>query len=236
MSNGWLKKPSPPPATLEDKFQDVRIVAEEIWKWFPELSESQIKMLGSYYIELMKFNMAVNLIATSTIKNAEVVHFADSISAVRMVVKGLVPGKPVWDLGSGNGFPGLVLGILNPAIKVVLFDRDSRKVDFLRHVVNHLKLSNVETRVGQIEDVPPGSLHNVISRGFAPLSRSLLVCRKQLALGGRFFHLKGDGWATELGAVPSQLFSFWSPSLYGQYQLPETGSAMAVVLTERIQE
>ncbi len=236
MNSGWLKKPSPPPATLEAKFQDVRIVAEKIWKWYPDLSEIQIKMLGSYYIELMKFNMAVNLIATSTIRNAEVVHFADSILASRIVARGLVSERVVWDLGSGNGFPGLVLGILYPEVKVILFDRDNRKVEFLKHAISHLKLLNVEARSGLVEDLPAGSLFNVVARGFAPLSRSLLICRKQLAPGGRFFHLKGDGWATELGAVPSQLFSFWSPSLFGQYQLPETGSAMAVVLTERTHE
>jgi 16S rRNA (guanine527-N7)-methyltransferase len=64
----------------------------------------------------------------------------------------------------------------------------------------------------------------------------MLAVRKPVAKGGRFFHIKSDAWATELSSVPSQLFSFWTPSLLGQYRIPETSVDMAVVLTEKIAE
>jgi len=77
---------------------------------------------------------------------------------------------------------------------------------------------------------------NVIARGFAPFSKALILCRKQFAKGGRFFHMKSDGWATELAAMPSQVFSHWTPSLLGNYRLPEVKIEMYVVLTEKTGE
>ena len=46
--------------------------------------------------------------------------------------------------------------------------------------------------------------------------------------------MKGDGFANELANVPSQIFSCWSPSLIGQYRLPETSTSLAVIMTEKI--
>lgn len=205
-------------------------------QWFAELDPDIQKKLSTYYSELVRFNKVINLVSPNTLKTAASIHFADSILAGRMVLKSMVPGAPIYDLGSGNGFPGLVLAIVRPDIKFILVDRDTRKSEFLKFMGTNLKLSNLAVENAGVEDIGAGVMKNVVSRGFAPLPKALLIARKQVAVGGKFFHMKSDGWANEMASVPSQLFSYWTPSLLGQYRLPETSHDMAVILTDKTGE
>jgi 16S rRNA (guanine527-N7)-methyltransferase len=170
------------------------------------------------------------------VKNAEAVHFADSIAACRLISKAVVVGQPVFDLSGGTGFPGLAFAILFPKHKVVILDRDTKKFEFPKHVTSVLGLSNVSFEAKSLDDLAPGSVWNLVSRSNAPLMKAMLGARKVVAQGGRFFHVKSDSWATELSSVPSQLFSFWSPSLIGQYRVPDTSLDFSVVQTEKIAE
>jgi 16S rRNA (guanine527-N7)-methyltransferase len=209
-------------------------VAQKLMGWVPDLDPAAAEKIGAYYDELIKFNKTINLISAGTIRTAATVHFADSVLASRIISKGLIPGKPVYDFGSGNGLPGMIFGIMNPSVQVILVDRDKRKGEFLKHVYSSLKISNVSFTVSDVEALPEKSIFNGICRGFAPLHKALMLTRRPFARTGRLFHLKGDGWASELASVPSQLFSFWSPSLFGQYKIPETTVEGAIVLTEKI--
>lgn len=210
------------------------LVREKYQKWFPELSSDVISKLLKHQDELVKISKVVSLIPSATLKNAEQVHFADSILASRLIYKSLAPGAPLYDFGSASGFPALVFATLYPDIKVNLVDRDTRKMEACKGIASAMGLSNVSFVLSSIEELPSGSVSNIVARGLSPLQRALLLCRKQVIKGGRFFHMKGDGWANELASVPSQLFSYWSPSLLGQYKLPESQTGMAVVLTDKI--
>ncbi len=221
-----------PPVKSEAE-QDQELFDSKMRQWFADLDNETHKKLSQYFSELVRFNKAINLVSQNTMKTAASVHFADSIMAGRIVLKALHPNHPLYDIGSGNGFPGLVLSIVEPDLKIILVERDSRKGEFLKAMGSNLKLPNLSVEVADVEDLKYGSLVNVVSRGFAPLHKALIMTRKQVAKGGRYFHLKSDGWATETAAVPSQLFSYWTPSLLGQYRLPETSNDMAVVLTEK---
>lgn len=199
----------------------LRLAAKEKFaKLFPTLPDNAANQLLVYHSELVRFNKAVNLVSPATIPNAETLHFADSALASNLIAKNLVPKHPLYDVGSGNGFPGLVFAIFYPEVPVVLVDRDKRKAEFLKHVASTLTLKNVTVEAVSVENLRPVSVFNMVSRGFAPLHRALLACRKQVAQGGKYFHMKGDAWVNEVAQVPSQLFSYWTPSLLGQYKLP----------------
>ncbi|HVK60829.1 MAG TPA: RsmG family class I SAM-dependent methyltransferase [Bdellovibrionales bacterium] len=232
------KNPSGTPKNGEEPAVEAVFVPEvsaaRYEKWFPQLSAEAREKLLTYHSELIKFNRTINLISPGTAKSADATHFADAVLASEEIQKHLIPDAPLYDFGSGNGIPGLVFGLLYPQVKVVLVDRDQRKLEFCKHIAATLKLTNVSTHVGGVEELPSGSIKNAVARGFAPLSKALLLTRKPLAKGGRFFHMKGDGWANELAQVPSQLFSVWSPSLLAQYRIPDSNAEMGVVLTEKI--
>ena len=95
-----------------------------IKEWFPSLSEKTHQQLKVYHSELLKFNKVVNLISSKTVPHADAIHFADSLLAAEQVIKKAIQFEPLYDLGSGNGFPGLVYSILYPDQKVILVDID----------------------------------------------------------------------------------------------------------------
>lgn len=212
---------------------DPTVVETKLKTWFSDLSGEVIKKLVRFQGHLVQFNPGANLVPSGTLKGAESLHIADCVLGSRLVASHLSEDSPLFDFGGGNGLPGIVLGILNPNFKVVLVDKDSKKLEFSKHVLGELKLGNVSILSQGIEDLPEKSVIYGITRGFGPLPRSLINLRRVIRSSGKVFHLKGDGWANELAQVPSQLFSFWSPSLLGQYRLPETNLNMAVVLTEK---
>ena len=221
-------------STAEWKY-DPKVVEAKLKSWFPKLSEKVISGLVTYQTELLKFNKALNLISENTTKTAESVHVADCVMASQMITPLLVAGHPVYDFGSGNGCPGLIFAYLNPSREVILVDRDQRKLEFCKHAASIMALKNVNILVKGVEELPERSVHNAISRGFAPLQKALLIARKPMVRGGRFFHMKGDGWANELANIPTQVFSHWTPSLIGQYRIPGPGEVeMSLVMTEKI--
>jgi 16S rRNA (guanine527-N7)-methyltransferase len=192
-------------------------------------------LLKAYHTELLKFNAKLNLISVKTTPSADVIHFADSLLACHVVLEKHNNINEIYDIGSGNGFPGLVLAILAPHIKVNLVDADMRKTEFLKHVVHSLGLSSqVNILNTQVEKLPANSIDFGICRGFANLSKAILACRNQFKVGATFFHLKGDEWAKELAEVPGQLCSYWTPGLLSEYKLPLVNVNFAVVKTEKI--
>lgn len=227
-----MKKQEPSTPEKAEEF-DASVTSERYKRWFPDLNKLEIERLVIYTGELLKFNRTVNLISPTTVKNAESVHIGDAVLASKLIGPALLGQDPVYDFGSGNGIPGIIFASLFSERSVILIDRDQRKMEFCKHVIAAMGLSNVTIKVEGIESLKAGSVRNAMARGFAPLSKSLLAARKQFPRGGRFLHLKSDGWANELASLPSQLFTHWSPSLLGKYRLPESTTELFVVLTEK---
>ena len=205
-----------------------------ISEWFPILDAKRLESLKRYHEELLKFNRTVNLISPKTIPFADVIHFADSILACEAIRKDAPDMKEISDLGSGNGFPGLVFAILYPEVKVILVDSDQRKCEFLKHMVSTLGLKNAEVNNTVIEKLAPNSLQYCMSRGFASISKAILITRRLVPKGGVFYHLKSESWAAEVGEIPTQLCSSWNPALVADYKLPVGTVRFAVVKTDKI--
>jgi 16S rRNA (guanine527-N7)-methyltransferase len=204
-----------------------------IHAWFPEVDDKTNDLLRAYWLELQKFNKVINLVSKKTILNADSIHFADSIMASRAVRKKVNINKYLFDLGSGNGFPGLVYAILYPDQQVVLMDSDERKCEFLKHVVDCLGLLNVIVQNKKIDFLPSDSIEQGMCRGFAPLPRALLMLRKIVSKGGAIYHLKSEEWVLETSKIPVQLCSIWKLSLEEEYILPVDGIKMYVASTLR---
>lgn len=217
-------------------FFDPEVSRSNYKSWFPNLSDDVIEKVLIYQGELIKFNKAVNLVSPQTLKVADALHFADSIHAGQLIIPNLISNAPLYDFGSGNGLPGLVFAMLRPELNVILVDRDERKLEFCKHVASTAKLRNLAVLIRDVEQLPERFLTNVVARGFAPLAKAMMIARKTVSAGGKFFHLKGDGWANELAQVPPQLLTLWNPSLLGQYSLPQAKGEMAIVLTDKLSD
>jgi 16S rRNA (guanine527-N7)-methyltransferase len=183
---------------------------------------------------LLRFNKRLNLISSATVAKADAVHILDAVRAWKLIEQHIPTGSVVYDFGTGNGLPGLLSAALSPDRQFRLVDRDQRKMEFCKHLGSTLKLSNVAYLCMDLKDVPESAVQFAISRGFASVSRAMIVSRRQLAVGGRFFMLKGEGWSRELAEVQPQLFGLWRAEMVGQYYLPDSVAEYVVIAAEKI--
>lgn len=197
-----------------------------------DLSEDVIEKLSDFHSELLRFNKSISLIPRNSEREADLLHIFDGIAGGRIVLREN-PAKKIYDIGSGNGVPGIIMAIMAPERQLVLLEADRRKADFLRAIVEKLGLKNVSVVLGKIENLEDSSVECAVSRGFSSISKALLVSRKAFAVGGTYFHFKGSSWVREVAQIPSQICSFWVPRLVEEYDLPHLSMKMAVVLTKR---
>ncbi len=227
-------KPSEQPNSSAPELLKAPEIQWRIQQWFPDLSAEELKNLKKYHDELSKFNKVLNLVSPKTLFTSDAVHFADSILSSKIVSKKTNKNNTLYDIGSGNGFPGLVYGILNLDQKVILLDVDQRKCEFLKHTISSLGLTNVSVENKNVDKLAENSISQAIMRGFAPLPRAMMQFRKIVSIGGTIFHLKSEEWSLEVSQVPSQLCSVWQPVLEEEYSIPTLAHKMYVVRTDRI--
>lgn len=202
--------------------------------WFPDLNPEVLKQFKIYNDELIKFNKTVSLVSPKTIPMADALHFADGILASRVISKGYPKINEIYDLSLGNGFPGLIFAILNPQVKVHVVEPDQRKSEFLKHVIATVRVPNADVMNVKPDTLKEGSVNYVMTRGFASISKVILLLRKTVPKGGVIFHLKGEQWGMEVSEIPIQLCSLWTPGLVGEYRLPVGEVKFSVIKTDKI--
>jgi 16S rRNA (guanine527-N7)-methyltransferase len=200
--------------------------------WFKDIPSAQVAQLKAFHGELIKFNGKINLISPRTEKNADLVHFADGIIASRIILESTTQSS-IYDLGSGNGIPGLVLATLAPDRKVTLVDADMRKCEFMKHSAAKAGLKNVFVLHKRLEDLDEGSVLCASTRGLAAISKCLVLARRCAGPGCQMFHLKSEAWSTEIASIPSQVLAFWTPRHLVDYKLPAGEAVYSVVLTTK---
>jgi 16S rRNA (guanine527-N7)-methyltransferase len=160
---------------------------------------------------LVRWNKAINLVGKATLEEIWTRHFLDSAQ-----LQALIPAntRKLVDLGSGAGFPGLVIAALRPGIEVTLIESDSRKAAYLGDAARRMELA-VPPKVvaGRIEAVEPAQAEVVTARALAPLSKLLEWAERHRGDTAICLFHKGKGWQAELTEalkdwdIPSQPFA-----------------------------
>ena len=114
------------------------------------LTEKQLDDLDKYYHLLIEWNKKINLTRITEEKDVYLKHFYDSITITRVI--DLNRELTLCDIGTGAGFPGLVLKIVFPKLKVTLVDSILKRINFLNEVIKELKLDNIEAIHIRAED------------------------------------------------------------------------------------
>jgi 16S rRNA (guanine527-N7)-methyltransferase len=115
------------------------------------LNSKQMAQFAVYERELLLWNEKFNLTAIRDVEGIRAKHFLDSLSC-SLAWKERLPGRLI-DVGTGAGFPGLVLKLLYPALKLTLAESVGKKANFCSHIVQVLELENVEVMTARAEDV-----------------------------------------------------------------------------------
>jgi 16S rRNA (guanine527-N7)-methyltransferase len=157
---------------------------------------------------LAKWQKSVNLVAPSTMAAAWERHFEDSLQLVSLIPK---TATNLSDLGSGAGFPGLVLALACPQLELVhLIESDAKKCAFLLAVSRETGASHVYVHGNRVDSILPSLKTDVVTaRALAPLSELLRMTRSQWQRESPALLLfpKGESWREEVAAA-EQRFSF----------------------------
>lgn len=211
---------------------------ESPWRidtWFPNMDEGTRGQLKIFFDEMMKFGRALHLVSPKTFPFTDIIHFADCVLASELIRKDNPRIPEIYDIGTGNGFPGLIFAAMNHNTKVRIVDADERKGEFLKNTAALMGLKNVIIMPTHVDKLGQESIQYCIARGWGSLSKAILVTLRLVKEGGEFYHMKTDGWAAEVSDIPTQLCSSWTPSLVGEYNLPMGPNKFAVVKTTKIQ-
>lgn len=168
------------------------------------VSRETIDRFDKYANLLEKWNPAINLVAKTTINTLWQRHFHDSAQIFKLRHE----NTRHWvDLGSGGGFPALVLSVLaaetNPEDRFTLVESDVRKVAFLQTVIRELGL-NATVITERIEKVPPLSADILTARALSSLDRLLGYANIHLNSDGFAIFLKGNTYRKELNDAVAQ--------------------------------
>ena len=157
-----------------------------------DICEEKAEKLFCYAELLKEWNEKINLTAITDDEGIAVKHFLDSATAL---CTGKV-GKKIIDVGTGAGFPGLVIKILNPEAKVTLLDSLNKRINFLNEVIEKNSITDVETVHCRAEDGAKNSKYRekfdtAVSRAVARLPVLAEYCLPYVKVGGYFLALKG---------------------------------------------
>ena len=163
---------------------------KELQKIGIQLTENQEKQLEKYYELLIQTNNYTNLTRITEKEAVYLKHFYDSLTITKVI--DLTQNLSLIDIGTGAGFPGLVLKIVYPNLKVTLLDSLNKRIDFLNKVIKELNLKDIKTVHSRIEDYKEEQFDIVTSRAVAKTNMLLELSCKLPKVNGYFIFLKGN--------------------------------------------
>lgn len=171
------------------------------------ISDTAAEKLCRYYDLLIEWNKVMNLTALTEPRDVALKHFADSLALLKYC--DIDNGASVIDVGTGAGFPGVVLAIARPDLRITLLDSLQKRLSFLDEVCKELDLPGVKTVHSRAEDGARTDLRDsfdyAVARAVAPLNVLCEYCLPYVKAGGRFLAMKGRGAAAELSEATAAL-------------------------------
>ncbi len=157
------------------------------------LNETQLKQLDDYYNLLVEWNQKINLTRIIEEKDVYLKHFYDSITLSKVV--DLHHNMSLCDIGTGAGFPGIVLKIVFPTLSITLVDALQKRINFLNLVIQKLNLKDINTIHIRAEDyakIKSNQFDIVTCRAVSRLNKLLDYCLPLLNKNGSFLPMKAN--------------------------------------------
>ncbi len=163
------------------------------------LKDEEIDKLYKYKNLVLEWNEKINLTAITEDKDFIVKHFVDSLTINRYIEN----DKTIIDIGTGAGFPGIPIKIINPENKIVLFDSLNKRIKVLEDIINKLQLKNVQLIHGRAEEVFKNKEYRekydiATSRAVASLNVLVELMLPAVKVGGKCICMKGNNVEGEI--------------------------------------
>lgn len=196
-----------------------------------QLTEEKYKLLDKYYELLIEKNKVVNLTRVTDYEEVYIKHYYDSM----LLYKCLDSFDNLIDVGSGAGFPGMVLGICRPNDKITLLEPTTKRANFLSDTISELGLDNVNVINERAENLKNSNYQFATARAVAQLNILLELVIPLLKVGGKFFCLKGSNFQEELDNSKNAIkeLSIKVENIY-EFELPNNLGTRAIIVFEKI--
>ena len=166
---------------------------KEVEKLGIEINENKLWQLEKYYEMLIEYNKFMNLTGITDKNEVYLKHFYDSLTISKII--DLKEQKNLCDIGTGAGFPGIVLKIFYPQLNITLVDSLNKRINFLNEVIKELKLEKITTMHTRMEEFAKNNIEQfdvVTARAVAQMHFLLEVSIPMLKVGKYFIAMKGN--------------------------------------------
>lgn len=147
---------------------------------------TQLQNLITHIDFLLKWNQTFNLTSITDIDQIITKHIVDSA-----IVGHYIKGKTFIDVGTGAGFPGLVLAILNPNKNFTLVDSIGKKINFVNYVIQQLRITNARAMHLRVQDLEAG-FDGLITRAVGKIPELINWCEHLVKPEGHFYFMTGE--------------------------------------------
>ncbi len=188
-------------------------------------TQPQLAALENFVVLLCKWNKTYNLVSTHNVKEIIIKHLIDSLA-----IHEYVQGRRIIDVGTGAGFPGIPLAIVQSQRQFVLLDSNGKKISFIKQAIAELNLPNVSAIQMRAEAFSPDAcFDSVLTRAFASICAMLKATQHLACADGCFLAMKGKQPTTELQTLPSG----FRVEVMHTLQVPQLEAARCLVIIKR---
>lgn len=185
---------------------DIEEFVYEVDKLGLSCDDFKLSLLEKYYNILLEWNSFMNLTAITDRKTVYLKHFYDSLTICKIIDLNKV--SSVCDVGTGAGFPGIVLKIFFPHIKLTLIDALDKRIKFLDEVISKLELDNVctvHTRAEEYACMKREEFDLVTARAVSSFNTLLEYCIPMVKVNSYFVAMRGNDDSSTAGNALSVL-------------------------------
>lgn len=161
----------------------------------------QVSLLCKYLKHLVKWNNTYNLTAVRDINEMLVQHMFDCLAIIKPLQEQFQGAINVLDVGSGAGFPAIVVAVLNPSWQVTAVDAVNKKIAFVQQQSLQLEINNLHAKHLRVEDIKTQEYDLIISRAFSSLFNFVELSQRALSSKGLWCAMKGKEPVEEIEEV-----------------------------------
>lgn len=202
------------------------------------ISETEIENFKIYMELLLEWNEKINLTAITNEDDMILKHFIDSLT----IKKYMSENEKIIDIGTGAGFPGIPLAIMNKNNEITLMDSLNKRIVFLNDVINKLKLTNVKAIHSRAEELARNKTYRekydvAVSRAVANLSTLVEYMLPFVSVGGKCICMKGPNIEEELKNAKNAIKELGGEIIkIENFKLPESDNERNIVIIKKIKE
>ena len=200
---------------------------EELSKLGITLTDIQLQQLDDYYKLLIEWNEKINLTRITDYEEVYLKHFYDSLTIAKVV--DLTEKSTLCDVGTGAGFPGIVLKIVYPNLKITLVDSLQKRVNYLNSIIKDLKLENIHAIHSRGEDFKE-TFDVVTARAVANIEKLVTYTMHLVNKNGIFVAMKGNIEEEFSTQVQNKLTSKYKIERVEKFLLPIENSNRSLIV------